>query len=254
VSDGALQVVDLAFSYPDKADVLRTVSFTLHPGERVGIVGPNGSGKTSLFLLLCGVLSPSSGSVELCGEPVRHGTCNRGIGFLFQSPDDQLFSATVFDDIAFGPLNMGERIEQIRERTERLLRSLDCLHLIDKPPSHLSGGERRMIALATILVMEPAVLLLDEPTSNLDLRNRRMIISTLNGLSRSMLVSSHDLEFLLETCSRAIILDEGCTVADGPIVDIFSDDALMRAHHLEKPHSLLPHTHRTSAPGQPGTH
>lgn len=250
----ALYIKNLCFSYPDKKDVLTGVNLKVHKGERVALIGPNGSGKTTLFLLLCGILSPSSGDITINGKKVMHNQLNTEISYLFQSSDDQLFSSTVFDDVAFGPLNIGLSEKEVSDRVKSALKQVNCQELADKSPHHLSGGEKRMAALATILSMQPEIMLLDEPTSDLDLLNRRNIIGTLSSIRKTLIISSHDLEFLLETCQRVLIIDNGEIVEDGPIVDLLSNEALMESHHMEKPHSLYPHTHKRLIAGAPKDH
>ena len=249
-----LKVNKLCFSYPDKKNVLLDINLEVYQGECVALIGPNGSGKTTLFLLLCGILSPESGEILVNGKGVKHNQFNTDISYLFQSPDDQLFTSTVFDDVAFGPINEGLPEEEVKDREKKALEKVNCQELIDKSPQHLSGGEKRMIALATILSMHPEIMLLDEPTTDLDLRNRRNIITIFSSLQKTMIISSHDLEFLLETCNRALIIDNGRVVEDGNIVDLLSDEALMQSHHMEKPHSLYPHTHKKAIPGAPREH
>ena len=253
-NDNVLKVDNVCFSYPDKADALTEVSFEVTKGERIALIGPNGSGKTTLFLLLCGILSPASGEIVVNGKGVKHNQFNTDISYLFQSPDDQLFTSTVFDDVAFGPINEGLPEEEIKERVRNALEKVYCRELMDKSPHHLSGGEKRMVALATILSMNPEIMLLDEPTTDLDLRNRRNIITIFSSLQKTMIISSHDLEFLLETCNRALIIDNGKVAEDGNIIDLLSDEALMEFHHMEKPHSLYPHTHKKAIPGASREH
>ena len=238
-----LHMDNLSFRYPDKSKILEKITLSLFSKEKTAIIGPNGSGKTTLFLLLCGILKPESGKIEVNGNTIRHNHFNPEITYLFQTPDDQLFSPTVFDDIAFGPLNMGLSREEILIRVKAALETVNLTHLSDKPPHHLSGGEKRMAAIATILSMMPDILLFDEPTSNLDAKNRRQVISTIKEINKTMFISSHDLEFLLETCNRCILLDSGKIIADGPIVDILINEQLLNMHHMEKPHSLIPHIH-----------
>lgn len=234
-----LHVEAVVFAYPGGPTVLDGIHLGVEEGERVGVVGPNGSGKTTLFMLLCGLLEPVSGTVTLHGTRVDPRRFNPEITVLFQSPDDQLFSATVRDDVAFGPLNMGLPREEVQRRVARALRQVNLEHKSDAAPHHMSGGEKRLAAFASVLSMLPHVILLDEPTSNLDARNRRNLIGILDGLETSLLIASHDLEFILETCSRVVILDDGRIVADGPSRSLLADAALMNAHHLECPYSLL---------------
>lgn len=254
MTNGMLEIEGLEFAYPCKDIVIDHIDLRIAPKERVAIVGPNGSGKTTLFLLVSGILKPAGGSIKVSGREVKHNQFDPEIAYLFQSPDDQLFSPTVFDDVAFGPLNMGLEREEAIERAREALKRVDCTRHTDTAPHHLSGGEKRMVALATLLSMQPGIMLLDEPTSNLDLKNRRSIIETLADLDKTLLIASHDLEFLLETCSRALIFDKGKVVKDGPIKELFKDEKLMKAHHLEKPHSLYPHTHRKDVAGIPADH
>ena len=242
-----LEVDSLTFSYPESPDVLNDVNLSIADGERVALIGPNGSGKTTLFLLMCGILKPTAGGTSVNGSLIRPGGFHPDIGYLFQFPDDQLFSSTVFDDVAFGPLNMSLSRDEVRRRVDRTLSAVGCGGLSDRPPHHLSGGEKRLIAIASVLSMVPRLILFDEPTSNLDSRNRRRVIEVLSTLDQTLIVASHDLEFLLETCLRVVLLDFGKVVADRPIRDLFSDEELLRAHGLEKPHSLVPHTHRTGS-------
>jgi len=243
-----LQVKNLSFSYPEKKGVLKNINLEVERGERIAVIGPNGSGKTTLFLLICGVLKPHSGKITAMGEKVEHNRFNPRTCYLFQSPDDQLFSSTIFDDVAFGPLNMGLSRREVERRVQDALEKTGCKALAERIPHHLSGGEKRMAAIASILSMNPEIILFDEPTSNLDSRNRRKVINTLNSLSQTILASSHDLEFLLETCEKVILLDEGEIVKTGSIRAIMGEENLMQSHHLEKPHSLIhslhiPHSH-----------
>jgi cobalt/nickel transport system ATP-binding protein len=237
----AVSLCDLHFSYPDRPGVLTGVSLDVEKGEKLGLIGPNGSGKTTLFLLIAGVLKPSAGSVEVMGETVTHGWHNRDFGLVFQNPDDQLFSITVRDDLAFGLRNMGKGREETERLVDSMLDDLGMPDLADRPPHHLSGGEKRMISLAGVMIMNPGVVALDEPDAGLDSRSRRKLIDYITASDRTMLIASHDLEFLLETCPRTVVLDEGNIHADGPSELVMSDSTLMMRHGLEKPHSLVPH-------------
>ncbi|HEY9735371.1 MAG TPA: energy-coupling factor ABC transporter ATP-binding protein [Trichocoleus sp.] len=238
----AITTHDLCFSYPDSPPTLYNVSVQIEAGERVGIIGHNGCGKTTLFMLLCGVLTPISGEVYLFGEPVQPGQFRPEVGMLFQDPDDQLFSASVREDIAFGPQNMGFEEAEVEARVEAALAMTGLERLANRPPHHLSGGEKQMVAIAGLLAMQPRILLYDEPTANLDMRTRRRLIHFLQQASETLLISSHDLEFVLEVCDRVLLIDDGQVIADGDPREIMGDQALMEAHGLEKPHSLIPHS------------
>ncbi|MEO0769183.1 MAG: ABC transporter ATP-binding protein, partial [Cyanobacteria bacterium J06649_4] len=231
----------LTFQYPNCEPVLRDVSLTIHPGQRVGIIGHNGCGKTTLFMLLCGVLTPTSGKINLLGKSVEPGTFRPDVGMLFQDPDDQLFSPSVKEDIGFGPQNMGLSPDEVTAQVNRALKTTGMEPLAERTPHHLSGGEKQMVAIAGILAMQPKVVLYDEPTASLDLRTRRRLISFLQKSSETLLISSHDLEFVLDVCDRILLIDSGKIIADGDPLDIMGDQVLMEEHGLEKPHSLIPH-------------
>nr|WP_240966556.1 energy-coupling factor ABC transporter ATP-binding protein [Nodosilinea sp. P-1105] len=237
----AIATRSISFAYPDRPDVLCDISLEIRQGERVGIIGHNGCGKTTLFMLLCGVLTPASGDIILFGEPLKPGQFRPEVGLLFQDPDDQLFSASVWDDIAFGPQNMGFSPEEVAVRVAEAAEMAGVTHLLDRLPHHLSGGEKQMVAIAGLLAMTPKILLYDEPTANLDLRTRRRLIHFLQTASETLLISSHDLEFVLEVCDRVVLIDDGRIVADGCPQVVMGDQTLMEAHGLEKPHSLMPH-------------
>lgn len=239
----ALDVAGLHFAYPGQPPVLNGVSFSVRPGERVGLIGANGTGKTSLFLLVSGVLKPDAGAIAAFGEPVRKGSFHPEIGLVFQNPSDQLFSPSVRDDVAFGPVNMGLPAAEVSARVAQALHTTGTQALAERPPHHLSGGEKRMVSIASVLAMQPRLLLFDEPDANLDIQARRRLIGFLQAAPQTLLVASHDLELILEVCDRVLLLDGGRVVADGPPAQVMGDDALMRAHGLEKPHSLIPHAH-----------
>ncbi|MBE0431171.1 MAG: ABC transporter ATP-binding protein [Dehalococcoidia bacterium] len=241
LSRPALIVSDLRFSYPDRQDVLKGLSMSVMPGERVGLIGPNGSGKTTLFLNICGILKPSAGKLIVLGRPVTDGDFRSDVGLLFQNPDDQLFCPSVHDDVAFGPQNMKLSREEIETRVMEALSVVGATELATRPPHHLSGGEKRMISIAGVLAMRPRLLLYDEPSANLDIRSRRRLIRLLQASEQTILIASHDLELILETCHRVVLMDDGCVVADGDAREIMTDDRLMEAHGQEKPHSLMPH-------------
>lgn len=237
----AIATESLSFSYSDNPDVLKDVSLQIYEGERVGIIGHNGCGKTTLFMLLCGVLPPSQGQILLYDQPVQPGQFRPEIGMLFQDSDDQLFSASVQEDIAFGPQNMGLAADEIKARVQNAMELTGIQFLAKRPPHHLSGGEKQMVAIAGLLAMTPRVMLYDEPTASLDLRTRRRLIQFLQRSPETLLISSHDLEFVLEVCDRTLLIDDGRIIADGLPREIMGDQALMEAHGLEKPHSLMPH-------------
>jgi cobalt/nickel transport system ATP-binding protein len=238
----ALVVDGLSFSYPDNPGVLRDVSLEVRPGERVGIIGPNGAGKTTLFLSLCGVLKPEGGEIRLFGKPLVSGHFRPEIGMVFQHPDDQLFSPSVRDDVAFGPQNLGFSKEEIAIRVEEALSTTGVTSLADRPPHHLSGGEKRMVSIAGVLAMHPKLVIYDEPSANLDIRSRRRLIRFLKQTSEALLLASHDLELVLEVCDQVVLIDNGAVVTNGIPREIMVDVALMEAHGLERPHSLTPHT------------
>jgi cobalt/nickel transport system ATP-binding protein len=237
----ALVVSGLSFSYPDKPDVLREVSLKVQPGERVGLIGPNGAGKTTFFLVSCGALKPNAGKIVLFGKPMVHGDFRPEIGMVFQNPDDQLFCPSVWDDVAFGPQNLGLSKGEVEARVTEALSMTGMLELADRVPHHLSGGEKRMVSIAGVLAMHPQLLIYDEPTSNLDIRSRRRLIHFLQASQETMLIASHDLEFILEVCDRVVLMDEGRIVVNGEPREVLGDVELMEAHGLERPHSLVPH-------------
>ncbi len=237
----AVAIDELCFSYPDKADVLQNINLRIHPGDRIGLIGSNGAGKTSLFLSICGILKPISGQITLLNSPVIPGEFRPEIGLVFQNPNDQLFSASVWDDVAFGPQNMGLSGSELSDRVRTALDLTGVRDLETRPPHHLSGGQKRMVAIATVLAMQPQIILYDEPSANLDLRARRRLIHFLQASQETLLISSHDLELILEVCDRVILMDEGRIITTGSPDIVMADAPLMEAHGLEKPHSLLHH-------------
>ncbi len=238
----AIQVRDLSFAYPDGASALDSVSFDVAAGDRVGLVGPNGAGKTSLFLCLSGVLLAKSSLLRVGGLDLHDAAQRRRlpgqVGIVFQNSDDQLFNATVFDDVAFGPLNLELSPEEVRKRVAEALERVGLTGMDERVPFHLSGGEKRRVALAGVLAMRPSILLLDEPSMYLDPRGRRELIHLLHALGGTRMIASHDLELILQTCGRVLLLDRGRIKADGPAADVLRNAALMEAHGLEVPYSL----------------
>jgi cobalt/nickel transport system ATP-binding protein len=241
----AIRIEGLSYHYPGGLMALDGISFGIEPGERVGLVGPNGAGKTTLFLCLAGVLSVRPGMVRLAGLDPADAEERRQlpakVGIVFPSSDDQLFNATLFDDVAFGPLNLGLPAEEVRARVDEALTRVGLAGLEKRVPFHLSGGEKRRAALAGVLAMRPEMLLLDEPSIHLDPRGRREFIRLINGLPGTRIIASHDLELILETCERTLLIDHGKIMADGPARQVLADPALMAAHGLEVPHSLTHH-------------
>jgi len=241
----AITVQDLIFVYPGGPTALDAVSFAIAAGESVGLVGPNGAGKTTLFLCLSGVLAVKPGMVNLTGlDPAdsrQRGQLPSRMGIVFQNSDDQLFNATVFDDVAFGPLNLELPAEEVRRRVGEALATVGLQGFEPRVPFHLSGGEKRRVALAGVLAMQPEILLLDEPSIHLDPRGRRELIRLISKLTVTKVIAAHDLELIRETCGRVIVLDGGRVVADGPSRTILADARLMEAHGLEVPHSLSHH-------------
>lgn len=240
--DLAIQVHDLTFAYPDGASALSGVSFDIGTGQSVGLVGPNGAGKTSLFLCLSGVLKPRASLLQVGGLDPRDSAQRRRlptqVGIVFQNSDDQLFNATVFDDVAFGPLNLELPPDEVRKRVAEALERVGMTGMEERVPFHLSGGEKRRIALAGVLAMRPSILLLDEPSMYLDPRGRRELIQLLHALGGTRMIASHDLELILQTCDRVLLLDHGRMIANGPARSVLADSALMEAHGLEVPYSL----------------
>lgn len=234
----AIAVSNLNFSYPDQPNVLQNLNFTIREGERVGLIGPNGAGKTTLFFCLCGILSPTSGEIRLWDKPVEVGQFRPEIGLVFQNPNDQLFSASVWDDVAFGPENMGLSPDRVKACTEEALSLTGMTELADRSPYHLSGGQKRMVAIASVLSMHPQAIIYDEPSANLDLRSRRRLINFLQASRETLLISSHDLDLILEVTSRTLLLDSGNIITDGPTVEVMGNTQTMIDHGLEVPHRL----------------
>ncbi|MCE0762125.1 energy-coupling factor ABC transporter ATP-binding protein [Pseudonocardia kujensis] len=234
----SLLVRDLLFAYPDGHQALHGVDLRIEPGERVALLGPNGAGKTTLVLHLNGILAPGEGTVEVGGLPVTRQhvqEIRRRVGIVFQDPDDQLFMPTVREDVAFGPANFGLAGAALAERVDQALAAVGMQEQADRSPLHLSGGQRRRVALATVLACDPEILVLDEPSSNLDPVARRELAEVLLGLGRTMLMVTHDLPYALQLCPRSVVLDDGVVVADGPTRELLADRALLERHRLELP-------------------
>lgn len=239
--ESALAIHDLEFAYPQQSPVLDSLNITIHPGERVGLIGPNGAGKTTLFLSTCGILKPTAGDIFVFGEPIQAGDFNPNIGLVFQNPDDQLFCPTVWEDVAFGPENLQLSPLEVKQRVEEALTITGTYPLANRVPHHLSGGQKCMVAIATVLAMHPQLMLYDEPSANLDLSARRRLIDFLDISEQTIIISSHDLELILEVCDRVLLLNQGQIIADGEPHRVMENQRLMESHGLEKPHSLFHH-------------
>lgn len=243
MSTPVLEVSGLAYAYPDGHQALFGVDLHVHRGERVALLGPNGAGKTTLVLHLNGILSAGAGTVAVSGLPVLKAHLSeirRRVGIVFQDPDDQLFSATVRQDVAFGPANLGIRGAELDHRVLTALDQVGMADFVDRPPHHLSFGQRRRVAVATVLAMQPEILVLDEPSSNLDPASRRELADILRSLDVTVLMVTHDLPYALELCPRAVILSEGVVAADGATYDLMTDTELMTKHRLELPFGFDP--------------
>jgi cobalt/nickel transport system ATP-binding protein len=240
VGDGvwALDVQDLHFAYPDGHVALRGVSLQLHCGEKVALVGPNGAGKSTFLLHLNGLLNGGQGAIHVASLPVDAANLpiiRARVGLVFQNPDDQLFSPTVEEDVAFGPLHMGLPEAEVQTRVTRALEQVGMGGYASRLSYHLSMGEKKRISIATVLAMEPDILVLDEPTAGLDPRARRGLINLLRQLAITMLVSTHDMLMVRELFPRMVIMDEGRIVADGQTAELMNRPALLEAHGLERP-------------------
>src|SRR6266567_1772988 len=238
MSHHIVEVKNLRHVYPDGKVALRDVSFRITHGESVAIIGANGAGKSTLLLHLNGYLAPTAGEIRVGDFPLNKATLpdiRRTVGMVFQNPDDQLFMSTVFEDVAFGPLNLGLSGSDIDQRVTEVRERVGAGHLRAKPPYHLSGGEKKRVAIATVLAMSPDILVMDEPTSGLDPFARRQLMSLLREFQHTKIFTSHDLDMVLDLCPRTIILHEGAIMADGPTGEIFQNEALLAACRLEKP-------------------
>jgi cobalt/nickel transport system ATP-binding protein len=241
MSDYAVRITRLSYTYPDGTKALEGIDLDVSCGERIAIVGPSGAGKSTLLLHLNGVLE-GTGSIRIMGQTLNASNLQqmrKQVGLLFQDPNDQLFCPTVFEDIAFGPMNLSVPADAIPRRVEKALNDSGLDYSFRSRSSHhLSLGERRRVSLATVLAMEPAILGMDEPTSNLDPRNRRHLIEVVSGLKATLIIATHDLELVLDVCSRTVLMDRGKIWADGETKTILSDARLIETHGLEVPLSL----------------
>ncbi len=240
-----IEVTDLSYAYPDGTKALHEISFHVEAGEAVGLIGANGAGKSTLLLHLNGFYTAHSGSIRIGDIRLSPGTlqaARRSVGLVFQNPDDQLFMPTVGEDVGFGPLYADWSPERRETAVTTALERVGMAHLIHRPPYRLSAGEKRSVAIAAVLATEPEVLVMDEPSSNLDPRARRRLIDLLRSFQHTRIIATHDLELVVEVCTRVIVLDGGTVVATGPTREILSDERLMLDHGLESPH-ILKHRH-----------
>ncbi|MBB5157902.1 energy-coupling factor ABC transporter ATP-binding protein [Saccharopolyspora phatthalungensis] len=234
----ALAAFGLAFRYPDGHRALAGVDLRVERGERVAVLGPNGAGKTTMTLHLNGVLRAESGRIEVGGLPVDSRNLKeirRRVGLVFQDPDDQLFMPTVREDVAFGPANFGVRGAELEERVQSALDAVGMAEHAHRSPLHLSGGQRKRVALAAVLACRPELLVLDEPSSNLEPVARRELAEVLLAWGGTMLMVTHDLPYALQLCPRSVLIDNGTVVADGPTAELLADAELLAAHRLELP-------------------
>ncbi len=241
MSHHIVEVQNLTFHYPDGHQALSGVSFRITHGESVAVVGANGAGKSTLLLHLNGCLTPQQGTVRIGDVPLTKHTLadiRRTVGMVFQDTDDQLFMPTVGEDVAFGPLNLGLPPEEVDARVTEALERVGAGELVDRPPHRLSGGEKRGVAIATVLAMRPDILVMDEPSSSLDPRARRRLIALLRSFQHTKIIATHDLDLVLEVCDRTVVFHAGTVVADGPTAEIFADVALLERSGLERPLSL----------------
>jgi cobalt/nickel transport system ATP-binding protein len=241
MSHHLVELKDVFFSYPDGTETLKGISFRIVHGEAVGIVGANGAGKSTMLMHMNGYLMPSHGSVIIGDLELNRQTrkeIRKKVGLVFQNADDQLFMPTVFDDVAFGPLNLGLSQDKVLERVAHALETVGCLDLKDKAPHHLSSGQKSAIAIATIIAMHPDILVMDEPASNLDPKSRRYLINLLKRFEHTKIIASHDLDLILEVCKRCIVIRDGKITADGPVEKVLSDRELLESNNLELPLSL----------------
>jgi cobalt transport protein ATP-binding subunit len=234
----AIEVEHLHFRYPDGYEALKGIDLSIGAGEKVALVGPNGAGKSTLLLHLNGINEPNHGTVKIGDTVVDRASARRvraRVGLVFQDPDDQLFSPTVFEDVAFGPLHMGMPTDEIHGRVERALAAVGMAGFERRMPHRLSLGQRKRVALATVLSMDPEVLVFDEPSAGLDPRGRRELIALLRGLSQTMIVSTHDMRLVADVFPRVVVMDNGEIVADGLTASLLTDDAFLHRHGLERP-------------------
>jgi len=235
-----IEIKELSYSYPDGTVALRNINLDLFKGETLGIIGPNGAGKSTFLLHLNGLLR-GKGHIKVADLEVNDKNLKKirsMVGMVFQDPDSQLFMPTVFEDVAFGPMNMGLSKDEVENAVTEALTKVDMLKSIKRLSHHLSFGEKKRISIATVLSMSPEILVLDEPSSNLDPKHRRDLINLLKELNVTQIVATHDLDMVMDICTRTVLIDKGTIVADDKVMDILSDKDLLESHDLELPFSL----------------
>jgi cobalt/nickel transport system ATP-binding protein len=238
MSHHIVELKDIHFHYPDGTEALKGISFKVFHGESVGITGANGAGKTTLLLNMNGHLIPTKGETSIGEIPLTKKTkqeIRKKVGYIFQRPDDQLFMPSVYEDVAFGPINLGLSQEKVDERVKSALQMVGCLHLIKRPPHRLSEGQKRAVAIAAVMAMNPDILVMDEPASNLDPKSRRQLINLLKGFQHTKIIASHDLDLVLDVCERCIMIKDGKIVIDGPTEEVLTNVALLDENNLELP-------------------
>ncbi|MGE5379758.1 MAG: energy-coupling factor ABC transporter ATP-binding protein [Methylocystaceae bacterium] len=241
MSHHKVEARDIFYQYPDGNSAINGLSFTITHGEAVGIIGANGAGKSTLLMLLMGLLIPSQGEILVGDFQVTKKTLpliRQRMGMVIQNPDDQLFMTSVYDDVAFGPRNYGLDEKEVEKRVLQALEMVGILHLKDRAPFKLSGGEKRSAAIASVLAMQPDILIMDEPTAALDPKSRRRLMELLKGFTHTKIITSHDLDMVYDLCARTIVISDGKIVADGPTPTILSDADFLDACGLELPFSL----------------
>ena len=230
-----LEIKNLNYSYPDGKEALKDINIKIDNNETIAIVGANGAGKSTLIKTIVGIFLTTKGDIIVDGEKVTKKTLSsirKKVGVVFQNPDDQLFMNKVYDDIAFGPRNYNFTEEEVKEKVERVMKNLDIEKLSERSPNNLSGGEKRKVAIATVLSMEPSIILFDEPTSFLDAKGKRMLIETLKNINTTKIIATHDLDMVKDICERVIVLKEGKIMADGNPKEVFSDIDFMEKCEL----------------------
>ncbi|MCX8001717.1 MAG: energy-coupling factor ABC transporter ATP-binding protein [Anoxybacillus mongoliensis] len=233
-----INVSNVFYIYPDGHEAIRDLSFSVQKGECIGIIGANGAGKSTLLKLLVGLYTPQSGCIvidnmRMSKQTLRH--IRQIVGFTFQQADDQLFMPTVYEDVAFALRNDGINENEVKQRVTKALTIVGAMHLKDRPPYRLSEGEKRLVTIATVLATEPKILLMDEPTAALDPKARRTLIHLVQSLPHTKIVTTHDLDFVLECCERTIVLANGTIVYDGPTENVLTNEPFLHEHHLELP-------------------